>query len=80
MHLSVVYLKKETMQSAYYAYILSKYKISRYCSFDSIMDILIQYLKKESLYCRQNAMRALYCGWRTLNCVERCLTPSSHSI
>lgn len=60
LHLSIVYLKKETMQSAYFAYILSKYKISRYCSFDSIMDILIEYLKKESLYCRQNAMRALY--------------------
>ncbi len=60
LHLSVVYLKKETVQSAYFAYLLSKYKISRYCSFDSIIDILTEYLKKESLYCRQNAMRALY--------------------
>ena len=70
LHLSVVYLKKETMQSAYYAYILSKYKISRYCSFDSIMDILIQYLKKESLYCRQNAMRALYSFGNEQNVVD----------
>lgn len=70
LHMSVVYLKKENMQSAYFAYILSKYKISRYYSFNSIMDVLIQYLKKESLYCRQNAMRALYSFGNEQNVVD----------
>lgn len=60
LHLSVVYLKKETVQAAYFAYLMSKYKICRHMPFDAMMDILKEYLKKDSLYCRQNAMKALY--------------------
>lgn len=60
LYLSVVYLKKESVQSAYFAYLLSKYKICSHMSFDAMLDILKEYLKKESLYCRQNAMKALY--------------------
>ena len=60
IHLSMVYLKKETMQTAYFAYLLSKYKVCRQMPFDAILDVLKEYLKKDSLYCRQNTMKALY--------------------
>lgn len=58
--LSIVYLKKETMQTAYFAYFLSKYKACRNMPFDTILDVLKAYLKKDGLYCRQNTMKALY--------------------
>lgn len=60
LYLSVVYLKKETEQSAYFAYILAKYKICCQMPFDALIDVMEEYLKKDSLYCRQNAMKALY--------------------
>ena len=53
---SRAYLNKERMQAAYFAYFISKYHIY----FDSVLDCLFAYLKKDSLYCRQNAMKALY--------------------
>lgn len=50
------YLKKERMQAAYFAYFISKH----YVFSDETLDTMLEYLKIDSLYCRQNAMRALY--------------------
>lgn len=60
IYLAVKYYKKETMQCAYYAHFLAKYKICRYAKQDVIMELLQDYLTKDSLYCRLNAMKALY--------------------
>ena len=61
IHLSLVYLnKKDTVQTAYYAYFLAKYKLCRQIPFGSILEVLLEFLKKDSFYCRQNAMKALY--------------------
>ncbi len=60
IYLSVKFEKKETMKAAYFAHFLAKYKICRYAKQDIIMNVLEDYLKKDSLYCRINAMKALY--------------------
>ena len=59
LYLAVVYLKKERMQSAYFAYFMFKYKICKQMPFTSMIDALKEYLKKDSLYCRHNAIKAL---------------------
>ena len=59
LHLALVYLKKEKMQSAYFAVFLSKYKQRKNMPVDSVRDIMLEYLKKDSIYCRLNALEAL---------------------
>lgn len=59
-YLMLQYRHKETMQAAYFLYFLAKYKLCRYIHSQAMWDILKEYLRENSLYCRQNAMKALY--------------------
>lgn len=62
-YLAIKYCDRENVQSAYFAYFLAKYRICRYSNRDMFMDILMDYLKKDSLYCKMNVMKVLYsCG------------------
>lgn len=69
LYLAAVYLKKERMQSAYFAYFLFQHKICKQMPFSAMIDVLKEYLKKDSLYCRHNAIKAL-CA---LGCAENVL-------
>ena len=60
LHLAVVYRDRDDMQAAYFAYFLSRHKLKRHMAMDSIQYILVEYMDKESLYCRVNALQALY--------------------
>lgn len=60
LYLAICYSKKENMQCAYYAHLLAKYSVCRFGGQDELMNVLLDYLKKDSLFCRQNAMCALY--------------------
>lgn len=60
LRLAKSYLKKEAVQSAYFVFILSKYADGRWTESEALMDVLRAFLKKDNLYCKQNAMRALY--------------------
>lgn len=62
LHLALVYSNRETMQSAYFAYFLSRNRPRRQSSVDVLEDVLVQYMKKQNLYCRVNALDAL-CGF-----------------
>lgn len=53
------YLKKDSMQTAYFAVFLQKYR--RDSEYDSvILEMLLQYAAQENMYCRINALDALY--------------------
>ena len=60
MYMSTLYLKKESIQMSYFAYFLSRCEIRNRQQFDTNQDILLEYVKKDNLYCRCNALQALY--------------------
>ncbi len=61
--LAEVYLNRENAQSAYYCYFLDRHGLQRRMSEHQLRQELIPYLKKNSLYCRVNALKALCsCG------------------
>lgn len=60
VYLARLYQKRENMQAAYYSYFLSQYTVEKQVDSDSVQDVLLEYMKKDSLYCRVNALQALY--------------------
>lgn len=59
LYLAVVYRKRENLQAAYFVYFLNRHKLNKYMQVDTVQNILVDYMKKESLYCRVNALKAL---------------------
>ena len=58
-YLAVVYLKKETMQAAYYAHFLRvQFADQSRTPILSLTNVLLEYVKKPNLYCRINALKA----------------------
>ncbi|HIT34539.1 MAG TPA: hypothetical protein IAC31_07960 [Candidatus Faecousia intestinigallinarum] len=60
LHLAVIYRRREVMQAAYFSYLLSQYMTTRQMPVDSLQEILLDYVRKDNLYCRVNALEALY--------------------
>lgn len=60
LHLGLIYRRRESLQSAYFAYFLSRHKLKRRMPMDAMQEIMVDYMKKDSLYCRINALEALY--------------------
>lgn len=60
IRLTDVYRNKESMQAAYYAYILSRYCKPGDADVSLAEAIMVEYMEKDNLYCRLNALRALY--------------------
>lgn len=58
--LAMYYLGRDTMQAGYFSWFLSRYAAKRKMADDGIRDILLEYMKRENLYCRINALEALY--------------------
>ena len=54
------YSKKNRIEAAYFPYIIKKYRLIFNRSFPSIEGSLMQMLNEPSIYCRENAMQALY--------------------
>lgn len=59
LHLAAIYRDREDMQAAYFAWFLSRHKMDRHRELDAVQDILVDYMDRDSLYCRVNAFRAL---------------------
>ena len=59
LQLAMVYWKRESTQAAYYCYFLAKHKVRRHMEMDQFQQIVLSYLKKDSLYCKINALKAL---------------------
>ena len=60
LELALKYHRKDSMHKAYFAFILSKYKVRKRMAMDAVSEIMLDYIKKENLYCRVNALSALY--------------------
>lgn len=60
LYLAFVYRKRENTQAAYYSYFLSRYIRKRHLPVQTMQEILLDYVAKNNLYCRVNALQALY--------------------
>ncbi len=60
IRLAGVYERRESLQTAYFAYVLGNEKLRDYLPAEGLQRSLISYTTKDSLYCRVNALRALY--------------------
>lgn len=59
LYLATVYLKRENTQAAYYCYFLAKHRLRRHMDTDPFQQVVLSYLRKDSLYCKINALKAL---------------------
>ncbi len=60
MYLSCEYRKKDKIRTAYLPYVISKYNLLTAKRADFILDMLFELLHSENVYCRENALKALY--------------------
>lgn len=60
LYLAMLYIHRENMQAGYFTYFLANYAAKKQMPIDSLQDILLSYVKKDNLYCRINALSALY--------------------
>ena len=58
--LAALYKDREDMQAAYFAYFIARHRVVRFMDEDAMQDIMLEYVGKNNLYCRVNAMQALY--------------------
>lgn len=59
LYLAMVYRRRESMQTAYYSYFLSRYMLRRHLPIQSLQQVLLEYMERDNLYCRVNALQAL---------------------
>ncbi len=73
LQLALLYRDRDNMESAYFAYFLSDIKMKKRMDIDTVLsDLLIDYMKKDSLYCRVNALQAL-CDLASADAIYRAL-------
>lgn len=60
LYLAKIYEKKDSMKKAYYAYMMSKFNFLDNDFETKIAKVLINYTIDPSIYCRENALKALY--------------------
>ena len=60
LYLAFVYGKRETTQTAYFSYFLSRYMKQDHMPIQTMQEILLGYIARDNLYCRVNALQALY--------------------
>lgn len=54
------YSGKDTIEAAYFPYIIKKYRLIAFKVLPSITETMLSLLDEPSIYCRENAMQALY--------------------
>ncbi|NLL35701.1 MAG: hypothetical protein GX257_10430 [Clostridiales bacterium] len=60
LSLAKYYKGRSPVKSAFFPYIISKYKILAVDGFDAIMRIMMEYLHKQDFFCRRNALLAIF--------------------
>ena len=60
MDLIVTYQKKNELKAAYFLYIMQKYGIVKNKSNPIINEHLLDFVRQQNLYCRENALKVLY--------------------
>ncbi len=59
LYLTSVYCRRDDTQAAYFCHFLARNRFLRRMQMDQFQQMLLTYLKKDSLYCRVNALKAL---------------------
>lgn len=59
LQLARFYGTRESIQTAYFSFFLSRYMLRRHMSVQPLQEVLLGYMAKENLYCRVNALQAL---------------------
>lgn len=72
IELTSSYHKKDEIESAFFPYIIGKYKILKGREPGVIMDMLYMLLQEHSIFCRENAMQAIYTSGNS-HCVVNAL-------
>lgn len=80
LHLAMVYRKRDNLQAAYFAYFLNRHRnrINEYKQMDVVQDVLVDYMKKNSLYCRVNALKTL-CAFGSPDCILKAISIQDRS-
>ncbi len=60
MYLSTEYGKKDRVKTAYLPYVISKYNLLKLKNTKFILDLVLDLLHSENVYCRENALKAIY--------------------
>lgn len=60
MYLTIEYQGKNLIKAAYFPYIVSKYEILKYKEINFIAEFMFSLLRSDNVYCRENALKALY--------------------
>ena len=59
LYLATVYSKREDTQAAYFCHFLARHQLQRHMQMDQMQQVLLGFLRRGSLYCRVNALKAL---------------------
>lgn len=59
-YLTYKYISKDTLQIAYFPYILHKYGILKHEDSANLKDVLFELLRSVNVYCRENTLKAIY--------------------
>ncbi len=71
--LCAAYSGKDRIEAAYFPYIVKKYRLIAYRALPTVTESMLALLGEPSIYCRENAMQALYtCG--DADCIIKALT------
>lgn len=60
VYLTIRYGRKDRIEAAYFPYIIKKYRLIEGQPFSGVVDAMYTLLREPSIYCRENAMQALY--------------------
>lgn len=60
LSLAMAYEKQNAVNAAYFSYFLSRYMEEKHMPIHSLQDILLEYVRRDNLYCQVNALQALY--------------------
>lgn len=60
IYLTMEYYHKNDMQRAFFPYLIKKYEIMKGRSIGIIIDVLKELVRSSNVYCRENALEALY--------------------
>ncbi len=60
LYLAFIYKKRDHIQAAFFSYFLSCHMEKKHMPIQTIQEILLDYAARDNLYCRVNALRALY--------------------
>ena len=60
IYLTMEYFDRDTIKSAYFPYIVGKYNILKLKDSNVISEIMFKLLRSDNVYCRENALGAIY--------------------